>query len=162
MSESPEFPERPGDLSTYALNHAIGLLSDELKDHPNEDLRRALAVIRLVAPMRRQVPWYGAAMAIPGRTDSVQLGTVIRNAFEALGDDVDVLGEGGVVLNNHRSWFAQFYAPAWHQGKRDYDDFLDHLFDPVRHEEEDERNRLSHAQAGAMYAQVKDYLGRKQ
>ena len=155
---SDEFPEHPGELSTYALNHSIEVLERILADHPDEDARRALSVIRMVAPYPRMVPWYGAHMRVPERSDSVPLGTVLRNAFEALGDDVDALGEGGRVLNTRKSWFTQLYADAWLQGKRDYYDFLDHLNDPAGWEEKDRAARLSAEQAAAEYRHISTFL----
>jgi hypothetical protein len=153
-----EFPERAGELSTYALNKSVELLSEALKDHPDEDVRKALAVIRLVAPYPRQVPWYGATMRLPGRNDSVPLGTVLRNAFESVGDDVDALYEDGRVVTTQRNWFTQRYLSAWRQGKRDYYDYLDHFSDPLRWEAEDREKRLSDEQAAAEHQRIAGFL----
>lgn len=153
-----EFPENPGELSAYALDHSIEALSEALRDHPDPDVAKALAVIRFVAHYPRQAPWYGVHVKLPDRDDSVTVGTILYNAFEAVGDDVDALGEGGRVLNTRKSWFTQMYAQAWRQGKIDYYDFLDHLIDPVRWEKEDREGRLTSAQADAEYARISRFL----
>jgi hypothetical protein len=143
---SREVPEHIGELSRYAMQEALDKVDRALADAP-EDVRAALSVIRLVENMPRQVPWYGASVLLPDG-DSVSVGTVLRNAFEAVGDSADDPPKGG----DH--WFTRRYRPAWQWSKREYNDFLLHLLDPERWE----RERLSAERAALIRRQAAGYL----
>jgi hypothetical protein len=137
-------------MSRYAMQQALGKVDRALADAP-EDVRAALSVIRLVENMPRRVPWYGVPVPTP-EGDSVSVGTVLRNAFEAVGDWADDPPKAG----DH--WFTQRYRPIWQQGERDYDDFLTHLTDPVRWEQECAEGRLSAERAARIRESALRYL----
>lgn len=156
--EDPEFPTRAGDLSTYAIDHAIDTLRKECGGQ-SELVDKALATISLLIGRPRSGPWYGAMMKLSDR-DHVEMGTVLRNAFEALGDGVDVLVEGGGIKTLASSWFTQHYAEPWRQGKKDYYDWLRMMDDPLAYEREQEAARMTAEQAEAEYARVNAFLRR--
>jgi hypothetical protein len=117
-----EVPEHIGELSTWAFEEALGKIDAALADAP-DDVRAAISVIRLVSGMPRQAPWYGVHMPTP-EGDTVSMGTVLGNAFEAVGD------WPWAEPRKTEHWFTRRHYPAWRQGRRDYHDYLDHLFDP--------------------------------
>ena len=61
-----------------------------------------------------------------GPYSSVSVGVVLRNAFEALGDYIDVPTGKGLQTRAHH-WFTQRYLRLWRQGKREYNEWLDTL-----------------------------------
>lgn len=152
---SDEWPTHIGELSAWSLNHAIETLEKTIGSHDNaglpNDAQKALAVIRLVAKMPRACPWWG--QVIDSNDSSVHVGVMMRNAFEALGEDIDESSSEGLI-GRPKSWFTQLYLPRWTEGRRRYYDFLDHLLDPVHWEEEYERKRLSDEQAAAERARM--------
>jgi hypothetical protein len=148
---SREFPEHIDELSRYALEEAIGTVSRYAAGGP-EEVRRAAAVIRLVTGVPRRVPWYG--VPVDPEDNSVTAGVMMRNAFEAVGDWVDALSSGGKTTTKADHWFTKMYLGLWRAGKRDYNDFLDHLTDPLRWEAEQAERRLSAEQAAQAYAQI--------
>lgn len=143
-----EWPTRLGDLSAYALDEAVkavGTFVERSGESPERDNAiRAMATIRLVARMPRSAPWYGEI--IDPSDSSVHVGIMMRNAFEALGEDIDEIAEKGLI-SRPKNWFTRFYLPRWLEGRRRYYDFLEHLFDAPRWEAEYERRRLSDEQA---------------
>jgi hypothetical protein len=150
-----EWPDEIGELSRWALDHAIETLE---KAHEGEDgdVRKALSVIRLVARMPRSSPWWG--QIIDPSDSSVDVGVMMRNAFEAVGDDVDALCQGGEIRNTANSWFTRLYVARWREGKRQYYDFLDHLTDPERWEAEEKKRLMTAAEAEAAYGRAAGIL----
>jgi hypothetical protein len=150
-----EWPDEIGELSRWALDHAIETLE---KAHKGEegDAQKALSVIRLVARMPRSSPWWG--QIIDPRDSSVDVGVMMRNAFEAVGDDVDALCEGGEIRNTAKNWFTQLYVARWREGKREYYDFLGHLADPERWEAEEKKRPMTSAEAETAYGHVAGIL----
>lgn len=143
---SREWPTHIGELSTYALDQAIETLSKEAAGI-SPDVDKALAVIRLVAPRRRAAPWYG--QVIDPEDSSVTAGVMMRNAFEAVGDHVD---------EPPRHWFTRMYLGRWRRGRTEYYDFLEHLTDPVRWEQEAEAAKMTAQQAMEETARVRALL----
>ena len=141
---SDEFPENIGELSRYALEQAIERVDRALAGAP-EEIRKSVAVIKLVTGMPRRVPWYGVTMPTP-EGDSVALGTVLGNAFEAVGDRP----WSAPVKTDH--YFTRRHWAAWRQGRRDYDDYLDHLLDPLRWEQDGKRLTDEEAALAAQHA----------
>jgi hypothetical protein len=146
-----EVPEHLGELSTWALQEAIDKVDNALADAPDE-IRAAVSVIRLVTNMPRQAPWYG--VSIDREDSSVTVGVMMRNAFEALGDWVDALGSGGRIVTKTDHWFTRLYAETWRRGKREYNDYLDHLLDPVQWEN---KRQISAERAAAHRAAMERY-----
>ena len=142
---STDPPVDVGELSRHMIREAIDLVDRELADAP-ADVRRAVAVIRMVADIPRRAPWYGVPM--DPDDSSVTVGVVLRNAFEALGDYIDYPTDRGLETEAGH-WFTQRELPRWREGKREYDDYLDHLFDPIRADRERAEARLSADQAAA-------------
>jgi hypothetical protein len=145
---SLDVPEHIGELSRYAMQQA---------DAP-EDVRAALSVIRLVENMPRRVPWFGASIPTP-EGDSVHAGTVMRCAFEALGDWIDGPTDQGLETKADH-WFTKRWLTTWRQGHRDYDDYLTHLTDPARWEQESVETRLTAERAASYHEQAARYLAR--
>lgn len=143
---SLEWPTRIGELSTYALNQAVETLEKEAGGL-SPDVDAALAVLRLVTPISRREPWYG--QHIDPEDTSVTVGVMMRNAFEAVGDSPE---------EPARHWLTRMYLPRWKQGRADYYDFLEHLMDPVRSEEEAARARLNHEQAACERSRIQQFL----
>lgn len=141
-----EWPTKIGELSTYALDQAVETLEKEAGGL-SPDVDAALAVLRLVTPISRREPWYG--QVIDPEDSSVTAGVMMRNAFEAVGDSVD---------EQPRHWFTRMYLERWRQGRAEYYDFLEHLMDPVRQEEEAARARLDHEQAACERARIQQLL----
>lgn len=154
----PEFPTRAGDLSTYAVDHAIETLRNECGGQ-SELVDKALATISLLIGRPRSGPWYGALVRTP-EGDCVEMGVVLRNAFEALGDAVDVVCEGGERKTFASSWFTQRWAEPFRQGKKDYYNWLRMMDDPLAYQREQEKIRMTAEQAEAEYARIHGYLRR--
>jgi hypothetical protein len=152
---SREFPEHIDELSRYALEEAVGTVSRYTADGP-EEVRRAAAVIRLVTGIPRRVPWYG--VCVDPEDSSVTAGVMMRNAFEAVGDYVDAVVEGGARKTKADHWFTKMYLGLWRAGKRDYHDFLDHLTDPLRWEAEQAEKRMAREEAGMLYRQLRERM----
>jgi hypothetical protein len=148
-----EWPDEFGELSVWALDHAIETLE---KAHEGEegDVKKALAVIRLVARMPRSSPWWG--QIIDPSDSSVNVGVMMRNAFEAVGDDVDALCQGGEIRSTANSWFTQLYVARWREGKRQYYDFLDHLSDPLQWERDQQRKIMADGEAETAYRRLNE------
>jgi hypothetical protein len=144
---SHEVPQHIGELSTRAFDDALDVIDDALEDAP-DDVRAALSVIRLVSGMPRQAPWYGVSMPVP-EGGTVSVGTVLGNAFEAVGD----WPWSEPRKTDH--WFTRRHYPAWCQGRRDYDDYLRHLLDPGGWEVK----RLTAELAAEQRAQIYRYFG---
>lgn len=149
-----EVPQNIGELSNYAFDEALAKVDRALAGAP-EEIREAISVIRLVSSVPRRTPWYG--MPMDPDDSSVTVGVVLRNAFEALGDDIDYPADRGLETRA-RHWFTQRNLPRWRQGKREYDDYLDHLTDPIRFEQ----RKLSDEQAASSRQAVLDYLSRQE
>lgn len=141
-----EVPEHIGELSTWAFDAALGKIDRALADAP-DDVRAAISVIRLVSGMPRCMPWYGVSMPTP-EGDTVSMGRVLGNAFEAVGD------WPWTEPRKTEHYFTCRHYPAWRQGRRDYNDYLDHLLDPAGWE----ARRFTAEQAAEARAQVARYL----
>lgn len=156
-----EWPDHAGELSAWALDHAVEALEKTAEgigdDEARAEARKALAVVRLVARMPRAAPWWG--QVIDPADSSIHVGVMMRNAFESVGDHIDVpTNEGLKTKADH--WFTKLYLPRWRTGRQEYHDFLRHLSDPVHWEQEYERGRLSDEQAAAEHARIRDFLRR--
>lgn len=149
---SLEVPQNIGELSNYAFDEALAKIDRALADAP-EDVRAAIGVVRLVSSVPRAAPWYGVPM--DPDDSSVTVGVVLRNAFEALGDAIDYPTARGLETRA-RHWFTQRNLPRWREGKREYNDYLDHLMDPLGFEQ---KRRISAEQAAGTRRRVTDYLG---
>jgi hypothetical protein len=148
-----KWPEEIGELSAWALDHAIETL-EKLHEGDDGDAGKALAVIRLVARMPRAAPWYG--QIIDPADSSVDVGVMMRNAFEAVGDHIDgTYADGPHQTSGH--WLTQRYLPLWREGKRRYHDFLDRLADPLRWEEDQRRSIMTAAEANAAYRRLDEF-----
>lgn len=136
-------PENLGELSNYAFDEAVRTLDRHLAGAPDE-VRAALAVVRLVSGVPRRSPWYG----IPIHPDdsSVTVGVALRNAFEAVGDWVDALGEGGQRVTKADHWFTKMYMGIWREGRAAWYDYLDHFTDPLDYERRYTVRHLEHAE----------------
>lgn len=156
-AELQEVPRNIGELSRYALQEAVERVDRELRDAPQE-VRDAISIIRLVVNVPRQAPWYG--VQIDADDSSVSVGVMMRNAFEAVGDHIDVPTSEG-LRTKADLWFTKLYLPRWRQGKREYMDYLHHLTDPERWER-DESERLSREQAQALLADSRQWLDAQQ
>lgn len=148
---SREYPDHLGELSTGALEDAMNELEAWLRGidrnyqsavHGSpggggysisipavpENIWKCMKVIRLVTGMPRRSPWYG--IVIDHEDSSVDVGVMMRNAFEAVGDWVDHQGmanmkDGKQYKNTH--WFTRLYLPRFRAGKREYNAWLDNL-----------------------------------
>jgi hypothetical protein len=122
---SREVPGDIGELSRHALREAVDKVDHELADAP-EDVRKAVAVIRLVTDIPRRAPWYGVPMD-PGDS-SVTVGVVLRNLVEC-------------------SWGTEHERERLRlrlaQGKASYSAYLDRLLDPERYQAECAGQRLA-------------------
>jgi hypothetical protein len=147
---SLEVPQNIGELSNYAFEEALGKVDRALADAP-EDVRAAIGVIRLVSSVPRRAPWYGIPM--DPDDSSVTVGVVLRNAFEALGDQIDYPTNRGLETRATHP-FTQRNLPRWRAGKREYNEYLDHLTDPLGFE----GRRLSDEQAAARRREITGYL----
>lgn len=133
-------PDGLGDLSTYMLNKAIEHLDGVLRD-ADEETRKAVEIVKLVARVPRRSPWYGAPM--DPEDSSVTVGVVLSNLLD--------------MLPHERGYVARV-RQRLEQGRRAYYDYLDHLFDPVRHAQE-EATRLTEQQAQAQHAIRRERYG---
>lgn len=149
---SLEVPQNIGELSNYAFDEALAKVDRALADAP-EEIRAAISVIRLVSGVPRSAPWYGVPM--DPDDSSVTVGVVLRNAFEALGDHIDYPTDRGLETQARHS-FTQRNLPRWREGKREYNDYLDHLTEPIRFEQ----RKLSDEQAASSRRAVREYLSR--
>jgi hypothetical protein len=86
------------------------------------DLLNEMRIIRMVGITR--APWYG--MIIDPEDSSVDVGVMMRNAFEAVGDHVDYPTDKGLETRA-RHYFTLRYLPLWRRGKREYHQWLDTL-----------------------------------
>lgn len=120
---SAEIPANIGELSRHALHEAIEKVDLALDGAP-EDIRKAVAVIRLVTDMPRRCPWYG--VPVDPDDSSVTVGVVLRNLLDFYWGNEDYRREMLRVLEG---------------GKQDYNEHLDRLLDP-------ERDRAEFAEPG--------------
>jgi hypothetical protein len=141
---SHEVPEHLDELSRHALREAITKVDEALAGAP-EDVRRAIAVIKLVTGMPRRCPWYGVPM--DPEDSSVTVGVVLANLL-------------GVYWGSEGQ--RQELLRGLEAGKRDYHDYLDHLLDPERWAAESAEPGLSPAQAASAYLAATNYLARNQ
>lgn len=108
------------DRYERALDHVEAVLRRTA--HDDADVLNEMRIVRMVGCHR--VPWYG--MTIDPEDSSVDVGVVLRNAFEALGDWLDgVYGDG--PHTKAATWFARRYLPLWRRGKHEYHEWLDTL-----------------------------------
>jgi hypothetical protein len=133
---SLEVPQHIGELSNWAFDEALAKVDRALADAP-EDIRAALGVIRLVSDVPRRAPWYGVTV---DAKEGVSAGTVMWNLVEYY-------------------WGSESYRERvkrrLEDGRREYDDYLRHLTDPLGCE----RSRLSGEQAAECRRAVAGYLG---
>lgn len=146
-----DIPRNVGELSRYAMQEALDKIDRYLANAPQE-LRDAISVVRLVEGMPRQAPWFGVQVPTP-EGDSVAVGTLLGNAFEALGD----WAWWGPVKTEH-SFTQRWYGP-WVKGRTAYNDFLDHLTEPQAWERGQAEARLAHEDAQRYLQAVRDYRG---
>ena len=134
-----EVPQHIGELSDYAFDEALARVDRALADAP-EDVRAALAVIRLVSGIPRRSPWYGVTVDAKEGTSA---GTVMWNLAEYY-------------------WGSQDYRESVKRrleaGQREYDDYLRHLTDPLGFER---ARKVSDGQAAAYRQAVGEYLARR-
>ena len=153
MSGKVEWPTTIGELSRYMMDEAVRTLETELSaGTSSDDARAALAVIRLIARTPAETPWWG--QVIDPRDSSVHVGVMMRNAFEALGEDIGLSDQG--LVGQPRHWFTKLYLGRWVQGRREYYDFLDHFISPVKWEEEQKRPLMDRQAYEAGMAHLRD------
>lgn len=152
MSGEPEWPTAIGELSRHMMDKAIETLEAELSASTSADVRSALAVIRLIARTPAATPWWG--QVIDPRDSSVHVGVMMRNAFEALGEDIGLSDQG--LVSEPKSWFTRLYLDRWVRGRREYYDFLDHLTDPARWEADQARALIDRGTYEAGMAHVRE------
>lgn len=87
------------------------------------DLLNEMRIIRMVGMNR--APWWG--QGIDSEDSSVTVGVMMRNAFEAVGDNIDYPTDQGLKTDAGH-WLTRRYLPLWRQGKREYQEWLDTLF----------------------------------
>ena len=150
---SHEFPENIGELSRYSLEKAIERVDQALADAP-EEIRKSVAVIKLITGTPRRAPWYGVTMPTP-EGDTVSMGRVLGNAFEAVGD------WPWSEPRKLEHYFTRRHYPQWVAGRREYDDYLDHLLDPLRWEQELAEKRMTDEEAAIAAQRAAGYLGRR-
>jgi hypothetical protein len=136
---SAEIPADVSELSRHALREAIGKVDAALADAP-EDIRQAVAVIRLVTDMPHRCPWYGVPM--DPRDSSVTVGVVLGNLL-------------GVYWGSEG--YRQEMLRALEGGKRDYGEFLDRLLDPERRQAECAEPGLPQEHAAEAWRAVREY-----
>jgi hypothetical protein len=153
---SREVPENIGELSTWAMQQALDRIGHYLIDsNAPQELLDALSVVRLVEGMPRQAPWWGVSVPTP-EGDTVSVGTLLRNAFEALGDHIDYPTREGLQTRAEH-YFTRRHLPAWRAGRRAYNDYLDHLLDPQEWER-GQAKRLEAAEADRIRDHAMTYL----
>lgn len=121
MSEA-DSPKDIQELSRHRYEQALNAVEAHLRGDPlseGTDVLNEMRIVRMVGCNR--VPWWG--MCVDPEDTSVTVGVMMRNAFEALGDDVHVNGEGPPP----RHWFTKLYVRRWRTGRRQYLEWLDTL-----------------------------------
>jgi hypothetical protein len=122
---SADNPADVNELSRHRYEQALSRVELALRGIMHQDgvnLENEMRIVRMVGCHR--VPWYGQVM--DPEDSSVSVGVVLRNAFEALGDYIDVPTGKGLQTRAHH-WFTQRYLRLWRQGKREYNEWLDTL-----------------------------------
>jgi hypothetical protein len=122
---SADNPADVNELSRHRYEQALSRVELALRGIVHQDgvnLENEMRIVRMVGCHR--VPWYGQVM--DPEDSSVSVGVVLRNAFEALGDYIDVPTGKGLQTRAHH-WFTQRYLRLWRQGKREYNEWLDTL-----------------------------------
>jgi hypothetical protein len=125
MAEDRDNPRDIQELSRHRYEQALARVEAALTigwSLGDPDLLNEMRIIRMVGCNR--VPWWG--QAVDPEDGSVTVGVVLRNAFEAVGDYIDVPTGNGLQTRAHH-WFTQRYLPRWRQGKREYHEWLDAL-----------------------------------
>jgi hypothetical protein len=120
MADETDNPQSTWDLSRHRYQEALDRVEAGLRGDPvpgGVDLFNEMRIIRLVSMHR--APWYGAS--VDHEDNSVTVGVMMRNAFEALGEFID---EPNPKIGH---WFTRRYLPLWRQGKREYLEWLDTL-----------------------------------
>lgn len=129
MSNREEGYEHPPDLrhlSRERLKRAQDTIAAFLEvAEAGPTMLEEFRIIRLLQdPGLRQKSWYG--LAIDPEDTSTTVGIMMRNAFEALDVDPDVLAGRKIVTR--ASWFVRHYLPLWLRGRKAYNEFLDEVF----------------------------------
>lgn len=126
MTDQDDMRDNPRDaweLSRHRYEQALDRVEEALRSGclpEDPDLLNEIRIVRMVGMTR--APWYG--MIIDPEDSSVDVGVMMRNAFEAVGDYVDgVYGEH----TKAKHWLTRRYLPLWRQGKREYHQWLDTL-----------------------------------
>lgn len=122
--------EHPPDiraLSRERLDRAYQRIEAFLRDRdaPDEILEELRIVRLIVDPGVRQKSWYG--LSIDPDDTSTTVGVMMRNAFEALGVNSDLLSINSREPVKSRSWFVKHYLPLWRNGRQAYYAFMDEL-----------------------------------
>jgi hypothetical protein len=122
-------PEGIWDLCLARYIEALDVVEAALRGDPvpsGTDLPNEMRIIRMVG--MHQVPWYG--QAVDHADSSVTVGVVLRNAFEALGDYIDVPTDRGLETRPLQSLhsFTRRNLPRWREGKREYNEWLGTLW----------------------------------
>lgn len=116
-------PQRIGELSRRALQDAVDRVDRELRD-ADQEVRDAIAVIRLVVDVPRAAPWYG--VPIDPEDSSVSVGVVMRNIVMLLEGFAREKSDPDLTRRCARSEAARLQRRV-EQGKREYDRYLDQL-----------------------------------
>jgi hypothetical protein len=126
MSDGPGIvtgdPQDIGELSRARLAGALRRLERAVQSDPRGTdplMLNEIRVIRLVLGFDQRLRWYGAI--VDPDDSSVTAGVMMRNAFEAVGDQIDE------PPAKWKHWLTRMYGPLWHRGRREYRDYLDTL-----------------------------------
>jgi hypothetical protein len=115
------------ELSRHRYEEALARVEAALQigwSLGDPDLLNEMRIIRMVGMHR--TPWWGAG--IDPEDSSVTVGVMMRNAFEAVGDAIDLAPTGDKpMVSTSRHWFTQMYLGRWRQGKKEYYEWLDTL-----------------------------------
>ena len=159
-----DIPKNIGELSRYELEHAIDTVEQGLRLCPvarreqRQEWADAVSIIRLVTGMPRRSPWYGTTLPSMYGHYTVDLGTLLAS----LANDLEYVGgASGVILPRAQSLAlntANRLRALLRKGKQEFDDYLLHLTDPQRWEQEQEERRLREEEVAHMRRMTGNYL----
>jgi hypothetical protein len=121
-----EYPRDSWDLCRARYEEALEKIEAHLSGGPvlltPAEVVNEMRIIRM-ATMRKS-PWFDRS--IDPEDSSVTVGSMMHNAFEALGDSAGYPTDQGLVVKADH-WFTRRYLPLYQRGKREYDEWLDAL-----------------------------------
>lgn len=123
---SDDNPRDVWDLSQHRYHLALDRVETACRadDESRDYLLNEMRIVRMVSLHR--APWWGEA--VDPDDSSVTVGVMMRNAFEAVGDDIDYDPTGEkLTVTSARHWLTRRYLPLWRRGKKEYSEWLDTL-----------------------------------